>query len=199
MDWWLLFRNDNSQKRQLMMKYARTGRLVCFSLMAPAAGGTLSWIILALPLPMLAPANTSSAIKNFPLQTACTLESITTSNFYYIIFVLQMYQLIAICLGNCGNDVFFFGLSMHTCGQLEILQNDFADICRMEESDNWKKLRDSVDRHIHLIELVEKLESTYSVIILVQLIMSAILICVMGECHYEIYYYNSSFFDCLEN
>ncbi|THK32904.1 odorant receptor 49b [Diachasma alloeum] len=181
MDWCSLSRSENPQNRELMMKYARIGRIVCFSLMIPASSGTLSWIILALPLPMFTPPNSSDVIKNFPLQTACTFEPITTSRFYYIIFVLQMYQLVTTCLGNCGNDVFFFGLSMHTCGQLEILQNDFTSIkIREQEPDNSKKLRCMVDRHVHLIELVEKLESTFSMIILAQLIMSAVLICIMG-------------------
>ncbi|XP_063992721.1 uncharacterized protein LOC135170647 [Diachasmimorpha longicaudata] len=181
LDWSLLSRTENPGNRELMMNYARLGRLVCFSLMIPASSGTLSWIILALPLPMFTPPNSSNIIKNFPLQTACTFDPITTSRFYYLIFVLQMYQLVTTCLGNCGNDVFFFGLSMHTCGQLEILQNDFADIdIGQEEPGTSKKLKDMVNRHVHLIELVDKLESTFSMIILAQLIMSAVLICIMG-------------------
>ncbi|XP_011298812.1 odorant receptor 85f isoform X2 [Fopius arisanus] len=180
-DWSLLSQTDNSQNKELMTKYARIGKLVCFSLMIPASGGTLSWIILALPLPMFLPANSSNVIKNFPLQTACTFDPITTSKFYYLIFGLQMYQLVTTCLGNCGNDVFFFGMSMHTCGQLEILQNDLTDIeIEKEESNNWRKLKGMVKRHVHLIELVDKLEGTFNMIILAQLIMSAVLICIMG-------------------
>ncbi|XP_011298811.1 odorant receptor 85f isoform X1 [Fopius arisanus] len=188
-DWSLLSQTDNSQNKELMTKYARIGKLVCFSLMIPASGGTLSWIILALPLPMFLPANSSNVIKNFPLQTACTFDPITTSKFYYLIFGLQMYQLVTTCLGNCGNDVFFFGMSMHTCGQLEILQNDLTDIeIEKEESNNWRKLKGMVKRHVHLIELVDKLEGTFNMIILAQLIMSAVLICIMGESICKRYY-----------
>uniref|UniRef100_A0A6V7K9K3 Odorant receptor n=1 Tax=Bracon brevicornis TaxID=1563983 RepID=A0A6V7K9K3_9HYME len=180
-DWWSC--SDKDQNRAVMMQYARIGRLVCFSLMIPASGGTLSWIILAMPLPIFAPENSTGPIRNFPLQTACTLDPLTTSKFYYVIFILQMYQLIATCLGNCGNDVFFFGLAMHTCGQLEILQSNLTEVGVKgeDESRSWDRLKGLIDRHSHLIGLVERLEETFNMIILAQLIMSAVLICIMGN------------------
>ncbi|KAK0183103.1 hypothetical protein PV327_001173 [Microctonus hyperodae] len=121
-DWNKLLMKDNLKNRNIMMQHARISRIVCISLMGPASGGTLSWIILALPLPIFKMDNNTDIIRNFPLRTACTFDSASTSMFYYVIFILQIYQLVATCLGNCGNDVFFFGLSMHLCGQLEILK-----------------------------------------------------------------------------
>nr|AQN78406.1 olfactory receptor 4 [Meteorus pulchricornis] len=180
-DWYALSIIDNSNNRKIMMKHARIGRIVCISLMAPASTGTLSWIILALPLPIFAPANSTDAIRNFPLQTACTFESFTTSTIYYVIFIVQIYQLIATCLGNCGNDVFFFGLGMHICGQLEILKNEFRTFVDVDKmTTDRKRFQLLVRRHTHLMDLVENLEESFNLIILSQLVMSGLLICIMG-------------------
>ncbi|KAK0165031.1 hypothetical protein PV328_003588 [Microctonus aethiopoides] len=127
-DWNKLSIKDNLKNRKIMMQHARISRIVCISLMGPASGGTLSWIILALPLPIFKMENNTDIIRNYPLRTACIFDSATTSTIYYVIFILQIYQLVATCLGNCGNDVFFFGLSMHLCGQLEILKSEFRTL-----------------------------------------------------------------------
>lgn len=180
-DWWSLSIDENSKKYDAMMRHARISRLAYFSLMAPASGGTLSWIIFALPLPMFSPENSTEVIRNFPLQTACTFEAVAHSNIYYAIFILQIYQLITTCLGNCGNDVFFFGLGMHVCGQLEILSDEFEVMITTDKIRNRKNIMNLVSRHVHLIGLIQKLENSYNLIILAQLVMSALLICIMGN------------------
>nr|AXM05165.1 odorant receptor [Campoletis chlorideae] len=171
--------------RQTMMEHARTGRIVCYSLMGPASGGTLSWIIFALPLPIFNYAlngTTAEVTRNFPLQTACTFEG-ATDNFilYCCIFLLQIVQLVATCFGNCGNDVFFFGIAMHICGQFEILKMQISTIgTDNDEKQTGRRLIDLAKRHSHLIDLVDKLDNTFHLIILAQLAMSALLICIMG-------------------
>lgn len=185
-DWSKPLVTGSARYRDIMTKHARIGRVVCLSLMGPASGGTLSWIIFALPLSVFdySPNGTDQVMRNFPLQTACTFEAVTDSRFYYVIFVLQVIQLITTCLGNCGNDVFFFGIAMHVCGQFEILKEEFSSI-GTGDSENEKivrkKLADLARRHAHLVGLVDKLEDTFNLIILVQLVMSAILICIMGK------------------
>lgn len=180
-NWCSVAMEENDEKRNTMLRHARVSRLVYFSLMIPASGGTLSWIIFALPLPMFQPENSTEPLRNFPLQTACTFEAIAHSNIYYIVFILQIYQLITTCLGNCGNDVFFFALGHHLCGQLEILNNEFEKLITLDKLQSKKNIQNYVDRHLHLIGLVEKLENAYNLIILAQLIMSALLICIMGN------------------
>nr|WGO81775.1 olfactory receptor 100 [Microplitis mediator] len=180
-DWFTLSLKTNLRNRKIMMEHARIGRIVCISLMAPASGGTLSWIVFALPLPMFIPENSTSVVRNYPLQTACTFQSVTLSGYYHIIFIIQIYQLIATCLGNCGNDVFFFGLGMHICGQLEILKNEFRELkTTNNKSEDRKTFQNVVRRHSHLMSLIYKLESSFNLVILAQLIMSGILICIMG-------------------
>ena len=184
-DWTVPATIEIVKYREIMLSHARIGRIVCFSLMGPASGGTLSWIILALPFSIfdMTP-NGTYPIRNFPLQTACTFEALSASFFYHIIFFIQVIQLITTCLGNCGNDVFFFGIAMHICGQFEILKEQFAAI-GTGESENEKtvkiRLATLAKRHAHLVDLVGKLENTFNLIILVQLVMSAILICIMGK------------------
>ncbi|XP_074106570.1 odorant receptor 85b-like [Cotesia typhae] len=180
-DWFALPLSNNLENRKIMMKHARISRIVCISLMAPASGGTLSWIIFALPLPMFIPENYTDVLRNYPLQTACTFQSITFTGFYHIIFVIQIYQLITTCLGNCGNDVFFFGLAIHVCGQLEILKNEFRRLKTTHNKiEDQKIFQNLVQRHSHLMSLIYKLESSFNLVILAQLIMSGILICIMG-------------------
>lgn len=181
-DWNKLSIRDNLKNRKIMMQHARISRIVCISLMGPASGGTLSWIILALPLPIFKMENNTDIVRNFPLRTACIFDSASTSTIYYVIFILQIYQLVATCLGNCGNDVFFFGLSMHLCGQLEILKSEFRTLVSEKATEkNQKRFKMIVKRHIHLIDLIQKLENAYNLIILSQLIMSSLLICIMGR------------------
>nr|QNL14966.1 olfactory receptor 22 [Aulacocentrum confusum] len=177
-DWFDVAEKKNY--RDIMTRHAKIGRIVCISLMAPASGGTLSWIVFALPLPIFAPENITEPLRNFPMQTACTFEAIVQSNFYYVVFVVQIYQLVATCLGNCGNDVFFFGLAMHVCGQLEILADKFRSVRQQGVENQQQNFQMLVRRHGHLIDLSVKLEKTFSLAILAQLIMSGVLICIMG-------------------
>lgn len=83
-------------------------------------------------------------------------------------------------VGHCGNDVFFFSLTMHLCGQFEVLKTKLSEI-EIEKSDYRKKIGSLVQRHCRLVLLADDLERSFNVVILVQLLMSILLLCIEGK------------------
>ncbi|XP_029172350.1 odorant receptor 13a-like [Nylanderia fulva] len=93
--------------------------------------------------------------------------------------VLQMLQVLVNCISQCGNDGFFFQLTMHVCGQFEVLRMNFTDIIS-KQSLSHNKLGILLKRHHRLIDLAHHLQEAYSLVILSQLLMSVLLLCIEG-------------------
>ncbi|XP_072759457.1 odorant receptor 10a-like [Anoplolepis gracilipes] len=174
---------EHLQSRDIMLKYARTGRfgfliffyLGCGSCVFPFS----SFIFANLDLPSLEQQTynkTSQRIMLFPAY--CVFETYT-SFAYGLVEVLQTLQIFVNCISHCGNDGFFFDLTMHVCGQFEVLSLEFAEISS-KQSLSHKKLGILLKRHHRLIDLAYHLEKAYSLVILPQLLMSVMLICIEG-------------------
>ncbi|XP_033219369.1 odorant receptor 22c-like [Belonocnema kinseyi] len=90
-------------------------------------------------------------------------------------------QLIYTTIGNCGTDVFFFGLAMHTCGQFEILRNDLTEFGMIGDGIQLRRsLHILIKRHKHLINLSQQLDDSFNGILLMQLFLSSLVIVVLG-------------------
>lgn len=83
-------------------------------------------------------------------------------------------------VAHCGNDGFFFCLTMHLCGQFEILKINLAEL-EIEKIADLKKIGSLVKRHCHLVLLADNLEQSFNIVILVQLLMSLLLLCIQGN------------------
>ncbi|XP_072760015.1 odorant receptor 10a-like [Anoplolepis gracilipes] len=181
-DWTLV---EHPPSRDIMLKYARTGRFgfLIFSYLGCAycVFPYLSFIFANFDLPWISLENQTynkTSEKRLLFPTYCVFET-NTSFTYGLVQVLQTVQLFVNCVSIVGNDAFFFDLTMHVCGQFEVLRLEFAEISS-KQSLSRKKLGILLKRHHRLIDLAYHLEKAYSLVILPQLLMSVMLICVEG-------------------
>ncbi|XP_011878794.1 PREDICTED: odorant receptor 22c-like [Vollenhovia emeryi] len=180
-DWTVV---NNCYSREIMLKYARISRLVSLVFLY---FGCASCVFLFSPF-ILANFNllwtTEEQIYNktsewkLLLAAYCVFGSYT-SFAYGLIEVLQALQILVNCISQCGNDGFFFNLTMHVCGQFEVLRMDFSQI-DSKELLSRNRLGILLKRHHRLIYLAHHLQKAFSLVILSQLLMSVILLCVEG-------------------
>lgn len=97
--------------------------------------------------------------------------------------ILQTVQLMFTSMGNhVGSDVFLFGVCMHLCGQLEILSLELLQFHKAKKNHYWNKIKiiTLVERHCLLLNLTEGIVDTLDIILITQLVLQALLICLLG-------------------
>nr|XP_050864776.1 odorant receptor Or2-like [Vespula vulgaris] len=110
----------------------------------------------------------------------CTFGNMSTST-YWTVFVLQSIQLFNAVLIESGNDVFFFGISMQVCGQLDSLRILLGEFRQEKEEDRVREIREFVDKHAHLLGLARRIEDTFTNVLLVLLMTNGMHICLTGN------------------
>lgn len=110
---------DNNFK-DIMISHAKTGKMV-FQLQMVIAYMILSQYILN---PVYQPRQNAS---NLSMQTVCTFMNLSSPG-YFSVYFLESVGLAYLGFGFIGMDVLFFGMMMHLCGQLQILQKEFNAI-----------------------------------------------------------------------
>ncbi|XP_036142622.1 uncharacterized protein LOC105835824 [Monomorium pharaonis] len=185
-DWNLV---ENSHSRDIMLKYARISRMgslvflyfgcsSCMFLFSPLIFANFN-----LPWTSKEQFYNRTSNKRLLLPAYCVFGSYTSLT-YNFIQILQILQILVNCFSQCGNDGFFFNLTMHVCGQFEVLRVDFVKI-DSRKLFTRKRLAILLRRHHCLIYLAHHLQKAFSLVILAQLLMSVILLCVEG-----IFYFN---------
>lgn len=129
-------------------------------------------------------ANSSANLKgslemNYFLASYCVFGSLPLLQ-QICVLILQAMHIFVNAVAHCANDGLFFSLTMHLCGQFEVLKMNFNKF-ELQQFGCHKRLRFLVKRHCQLLMLANDLEQTFNMIILVQLLMSALLICVEGK------------------
>ncbi|XP_076295111.1 uncharacterized protein LOC143216160 [Lasioglossum baleicum] len=195
--------------RKIMAKYQEKGRLVSMLLLYMGYASGLSFIVKTLPFHLLpfqvrsfVPAQSSKYSFNCSLAQVFQLPSNYTSGVdptlktkYFLstycafgplpwslrsfVLAVQGATVFVNVVGHCGNDVFFFSLTMHLCGQFEVLKTKMSEI-EVEKSDYRKKIGSLVRRHCRLVLLADDLEQSFNVVILAQLLLSILLLCIQG-------------------
>ncbi|CAK9809303.1 Odorant receptor 22c [Anthophora quadrimaculata] len=180
----------DSRHERIMTGYFKKGRIVSLVILYLGYASGLSFVVQALPLHVLLPfqmfknsanstINLNNTLKlNYFLATHCVFGSLPLL-YHICVLLLQGMHIFFNAVSHCGNDGLFFSLSMHLCGQFEILKMNLAEI-EFEAFACQEKVGFLVKRHCQLAVLVHDLEQSFSMIILVQLLMSALLICVEG-------------------
>jgi len=79
-----------------------------------------------------------------------------------------------------GNDVLFLNITLHICGQVNILRIHFFnfDVTSPRIHDRFNAL---IQRHQELITLARELADLISFVLLVELFMISIILCMTGE------------------
>ncbi|XP_046829257.1 odorant receptor 13a-like [Vespa crabro] len=180
---WSSIKVKNSSAKEIIWKYTHRGKLVCRVQMSLGLLIIGSMILDAVPTSdSLQQDNTTLSeenIRQIPLRTMCLFGNMSTSS-YWIVFVLQGVQLLNSIAVNMGNDVFFFAIAMHICGQLDALRILCDDFKANDEKDRVLKIEKFVRRHCHLLELAQRLENTLTNILLVNLMTDGFHTCLAG-------------------
>lgn len=178
----------NPRSRDIMLRYARKGRLgssiFCYLGCASCVFLFSLFILANLDLPRVPLEQQNynkTSERRLLLSAYCVFETYTFLA-YGFVEVLQTLQILVNCISQCGNDGFFFDLTMHVCGQFEVLRTDFVEISSKSLSRN--KLGFLLKRHHRLIDLADHLQKAYSLVILSQLLMSVMLLCIEGNFYF---------------
>lgn len=79
-----------------------------------------------------------------------------------------------------GNDSLFLHMALHICGQIKILKSKFINF-EVTEPQIQNRFNALIQRHSHLVEMTKILADATSFILLVQLFLSSLLLCILGE------------------
>ncbi|GAB1860150.1 Odorant receptor [Camponotus japonicus] len=179
-NWTCIARQEH---RQVMLRYTNLGRFVFFFQM-----GSAYVVVAPLIVGSLLSLATSSSLQNvttseeqmqLPQEMACPSNVPVVC---YGMYLLQSVQLISTSTGNVGSDVFLFAVCMHLCGQLEILGLELLRFHKGKENRYWKRMKmiTLIDRHCLLLSLAKDIVYLLDVILIAQLILHALLICLIG-------------------
>ncbi|XP_071556194.1 odorant receptor Or2-like [Temnothorax nylanderi] len=172
----------NSHSRDIMIKYARIGKLGSIFLYIGCTSITFvvsTFVFANIDLSSKKQIFNETYQRKLMLATYCVFGKYTSSFANSAIGALQFVQIVVNVISQCGNDGFFFDLTMHICGQFAILQMNFTEL-GCEEFSYRTKLNILLKRHYHLIYLSHYLERAFTLVILTQLLMSVLVLCVEG-------------------
>ncbi|XP_018310965.1 odorant receptor 85b-like [Mycetomoellerius zeteki] len=164
----------DARSREIMIQYARTARIISLSLFYCGFVSLTFYLLRLLPF-----INATADGRTFVLPMTCLFESVSNLQYVLITFY-QVIQLFVTYAGNCCTEGIFVGITMHLCGQFELLMNDFHQIDHKYKRKGSSIIEEFVVRHRKLLKLTETVEDSYSIIILTQIFTSAILICITG-------------------
>lgn len=118
--------------------------------------------------------------SNLPLQTFCTFVNLSSIK-YISLYFIESVGLVCLIFGFIGTDTFFFGIVMHFCGQLDILQRRMSVIGKSKCHTIFvNKITVLIKKHCELIQLTKDINEAFSSILWLQFVMSAFTI--IGQC-----------------
>ncbi|XP_011702898.1 PREDICTED: odorant receptor 9a-like [Wasmannia auropunctata] len=164
----------DARSREIMIQHARTAKIISLSLFYCGFVSLIFYLLRLLPF-----VNATANERTFVLPMSCLFESISNLQYALITFY-QVIQLFMTYAGNCCTEGIFVGITMHLCGQLELLMIDFQQFDRRNNRGGGSIVEEFVIRHRKILKLTENIDDSYSIIILTQIFTSAILICVTG-------------------
>ncbi|XP_014487392.1 PREDICTED: odorant receptor 85b-like [Dinoponera quadriceps] len=141
---------------------------------------TIRWLAIVLTEVIIMDNYTITA-WNYPLSTTCLFAGVSYRT-YKALIVIQAIQYIIIALAECTSDGFFFCITMHLCGQLELLRNRFAEIRKETNNEVHQEnsLRPLIIRHQQLITLARNIENSFNMNILIRFILISVVIAMSG-------------------
>ncbi|XP_028050820.1 odorant receptor 94a [Monomorium pharaonis] len=167
----------------VMTTYARVGRLIALIQLIAGIISGIVWygsVFLSNKQEAANIDNGTVTTWNFVLPSTCLYKGVSYST-YKILFLMQVVQGFLILISECACDSFFFSITMHLCGQLELLRIQFLEISkRYKEKCHGNILRPLVKRHCQLIALSKNIEDAFNINILIRLLIISIVIAASG-------------------
>ncbi|XP_025265631.1 odorant receptor 85f-like [Camponotus floridanus] len=176
-----------SMKKQsyvVMLEHARLGRIIIlFQLMIGIICAFLYFPIAFIRSKQQVAiiGNKSTTLWIFALPTSCLFKDISYS-IYKAIFVMQILQGFIIYMSECVGDSFFFAITMHLCGQLELLRVNFVEVGRKITGKIQYRnfLGQWIRRHYELIILARNIEDAFNLNLLIRLSIITVFIAISG-------------------
>ncbi|KAG5335960.1 OR2A protein, partial [Acromyrmex heyeri] len=173
---------DTKEKRTIMRQHAFMGRMICYSI--------IFFTYLASSIFTLAPMITgdenvhvNASIKNqatkLPVPITFLGDLQIPTGLYFVISMVQYFILLLTGTSNCGNDSLFLAITLHVCGQLELLKIEFTNYGMKSKNIN-EYFSILTQKHRYLIELAELLSDVISFVLLVQVLSSCVIISLIG-------------------
>ncbi|XP_025159422.1 odorant receptor 13a-like [Harpegnathos saltator] len=170
---------DNEKKRVVMRRHAFMGRVICYSVVCIANVASVFYI----SLPLMNVSVNGSAVgfeRKYPIPSTCTLGTLNISGTLHIIlYVMHSIMLFIMGSGNIGGDSFFLAITVHLCGQVQLLRDEIVNF-GVKGSNPCEEFSKILTRHQHLLYQASLLADTISFVLMVQLLISCVLICVTG-------------------
>ncbi|XP_077259537.1 odorant receptor 4-like [Temnothorax americanus] len=181
-DW--SFSLTEKQSYLIMAGYARIGRVITVShlIIGILAGAVYLSAIIVNQQQVVTIGNDTVTLWNFLLPSTCLFRGISYST-YRAVFLMQIPIAFILYVAECANDSFFFAITMHLCGQLELLRIRFVELVgrRANEKNNYRSILSSwIRRHYKLIILAKNIEDSFNLNILIRLLITTIVIAISG-------------------
>ncbi|XP_072760017.1 odorant receptor 49b-like isoform X2 [Anoplolepis gracilipes] len=174
---------ENTKERDIMRKHAFIGRLLCCPLLTFTYLNCLAYGLT--PLLTFNQGNqinisSEDTILEHAIPSRCALEYLNfPRSMFKISCVIETVVMILSSTTNLGNDALFINITLHVCGQVNILRVNFInfDITSPQICDRFNAL---IQRHRYLIMLARELANLISFVLLIELFIISILLCIMG-------------------
>ncbi|XP_011878861.1 PREDICTED: odorant receptor 98a-like [Vollenhovia emeryi] len=177
--------STEKQSYLIMTGYARIGRVITVSQLIIgllAAVVYFTTIIVGNQQQVVTIDNNTVTLWNFVLPSTCLFRGISYST-YKALILMQILQSFLIYIAECASDCFFFAITMHLCGQLELLRICFVELVgkKTDGKNNYRSILGSwIRRHYKLIMLAKNIEDAFNLNILIRLLITTVVTAVSG-------------------
>ncbi|KAF7997271.1 hypothetical protein HCN44_005548 [Aphidius gifuensis] len=179
-DWYY---SHNNESREIMLKYAKIGRVILIVQFFGAYGSLI-------PLIARYPStnqiineynNDSIFVRNIPYGPRCWISMTMPLYIYVGYYLILCIHITIMATAYIGVGIFMFTIAMHVCGQLDIL---YSTIKMIDADENYQQqhfyLKNFIKRHNHLLENLNKFETICSVIFFCEILSNIFIICLSG-------------------
>ncbi|XP_028050822.1 odorant receptor 13a [Monomorium pharaonis] len=174
---------EDAKQRAIMRKHAFTGRTLCCFMLCFSY---FSCIIYAL-IPLFGDDKNKqinvtheNVLLQYTVPSRCALEYLNVpTSMYRTLCLIEAVSLILTSTTNHGNDSMFINITLHVCGQVEILKAKFIEF-DVTSPRVYERLITLIKRHCYLIRMARKLADTISFVLLIQLFIISIQLCITG-------------------
>lgn len=181
--------------RVIMLKYAYTGNLVCKIQIYGFAGALIPMFYFSLPSFVMhsyeLSDNSSKIFRNIPIGPNCLISPVLPVNLYLAYYLFSSLDSIVFAISFFTPDLYGFAIIMHICGQFKVLSKNMENLNGREDySILREKINHFTERHRYLLELVNKFEESFNLMLLIQLAFNMLVISISGELvDYTMYIY----------
>ncbi|XP_019883247.2 odorant receptor 43a-like [Camponotus floridanus] len=175
--------NDNTKEREIMRRHAFIGRILCYSMMGFSYISCVMYAINPfLHFDQVNQINITNQdiILEYAVPSRCALQYFNfPTSMYKISILVETVIVILATTANIGNDVLFLNITLHVCGQVNILRIHFFNF-DVKSPRIYNRFNALIQRHQDLIRLARELVKLISFVLLIELSIITMSLCMIG-------------------